>query len=255
MAVTRRNRRRTGSRMKTRGRRTVRRRAGAFGLYRSTRFASLRSVARRLGRVSSIVRSPFPQTKLVRHKYVDTITVPAGFAAGGATVYQFRANSVYDPDFTGTGHQPMFHDEMALQYKRYTVLRSTIVLEAAGTNTQELNFLLWCDDDITTPSLASPNTAMEQHGSKLDRLDRRSFPMKIKAWYDAAKWHKTSRNALVADDTQRTPSGNNPASAAEKFFTLYVAPLSGSVTVSALTMKVTMYFETLWSQPVDHAGS
>ncbi len=97
MAVSRRYRRPRGSRMKTRSRRTVRRRAGAFGLYRSTRFAGLRAVARRLGRTTTIARTPFPQTKFVAHKMVHILTVPQATNPGDAQLVQTLANGIFQP--------------------------------------------------------------------------------------------------------------------------------------------------------------
>jgi len=62
---------------------------------------------------------PFPETKLVKHKYFGIVDVPAAAASGLTTQYVFRAHSTYDPDYTGTGHQPMYRDEMAAIYNRY----------------------------------------------------------------------------------------------------------------------------------------
>jgi len=252
MAVTRRSRRTTRrtTRSRKRGSSTTTRRAGAFGMYRGTSgMSTLRLAARRY----RAALNPFPNTKLVRHKYVDTISIPAGGGAGLASIYQFRANSMYDPDFTGVGHQPLFRDEMATQYKYYTVLKSTIRVSFAGTNGQELNFLLWCDDDSTAPT--NPNDALEQHRGSLDRLDRRYSPKVLTGFFDAAKWNKTTRSALLADDMHKTAQSGNPDSSITKFYQIYVAPLAASVTLTSLVAKVEMSFLTLWREPNDHVGS
>lgn len=221
---------------------------GAFGMYRGTRgMGALRLASRRL--------NPFPNTKLVRHKYCDTITIPAGGAIGAASVYQFVANNIYDPDYTGVGHQPLFHDEMAAQYKYYTVLTSSIKVTFAGTNAQEANFLLWVDDDLFVPT--NPNDAMEQHAStfSLNRLDRRSNTLQLRASLDVARWNKTSRAGLLADDMHKTSRNSSPDAASRKYYQIYVAPLSSSVTLSAIPCKVELFYTVLWREPVDHTGS
>ena len=35
-------------------------------------------------------------------------------------------NSLFDPDFTGTGHQPYYFDQFATIYQRYTVIGSKL---------------------------------------------------------------------------------------------------------------------------------
>ncbi len=62
--------------------------------------------------------------KLVKLRYVDTITLNAGAAA--VVAHTFRATSIFDPDRTGTGHQPLLHDTYALLYGSYRVISSTI---------------------------------------------------------------------------------------------------------------------------------
>ncbi len=42
--------------------------------------------------------------------------------------YTFRGNSVFDPDYTSTGHQPMYRDQLAQLYSRYRVYGSSIHL-------------------------------------------------------------------------------------------------------------------------------
>lgn len=62
----------------------------------------------------------FANSKLVKLRYVDTVTLDAG--AGSYAVNEFRANSLFDPDKSGVGHQPSNFDRLALLYDRYTVL-------------------------------------------------------------------------------------------------------------------------------------
>lgn len=56
------------------------------------------------------------RTKL---RYSETVSVSG--AAGGIGQYYFRLNSLFDPNLTGAGHQPMYFDQFALMYKRYRV--------------------------------------------------------------------------------------------------------------------------------------
>ena len=230
------------------------RRAGAFGLYRSTSFRGLRKVARRYGSTVPRNLNPFPNSKLVRHKYVDTITMPSIAAAGLRAFYTMCANSVYDPDVSGTGHQPMFHDEMIAQYNNYTVLSSKIKVLVPAESTTASDWALWCDDDVSVPG--DCNLAGEQHRVAFaNKLDKRNNPLVLKGWYDAAKWNKTSRAGILSDDTQKVPKNNNPGNKAIKYFQIFTGPVDTSATQAAIKVRVVMTFITLWREPVDHTGS
>jgi len=46
--------------------------------------------------------------------------------AGIVQNYFFTANGIFDPNVTGTGHQPMGFDQMIVMYEQYTVVSSKI---------------------------------------------------------------------------------------------------------------------------------
>lgn len=69
-----------------------------------------------------------PNSKLVSMRYVDQFSIDP--STGLSNNYYFRANSIYDPNYTGTGSQPSGHDEWSAFYKRYTVLGSKIKVTA-----------------------------------------------------------------------------------------------------------------------------
>jgi len=84
-------------------------------------------------RASSVQRSfsAFPRKARATMKYVESFSIDPAAGSLGTTVY--RANSVYDPDYTGAGHQPLGFDQMAGLYAHYRVLRSTIKITLQPT--------------------------------------------------------------------------------------------------------------------------
>jgi hypothetical protein len=66
----------------------------------------------------------FPYRKEGKLRYCDSVTLAGSTSA--TTSYAFSANGIFDPDVTGTGHQPMFFDEMMHLYNHYTVTASRI---------------------------------------------------------------------------------------------------------------------------------
>ena len=69
-------------------------------------------------------------------KYVDVITIDAGVTPPGS--HLFRANSLFDPDLTGTGHQSLMFDEYALLYNQYRVLSSKIKITPMVDDTSNI---------------------------------------------------------------------------------------------------------------------
>jgi len=61
----------------------------------------------------------FPDKFSTKLRYAEVITFTAG--AGAFQANTFRLNSVYDPNLSGVGHQPMYHDQLALIYGKYRV--------------------------------------------------------------------------------------------------------------------------------------
>lgn len=75
----------------------------------------------------------FPNSIITKLKYCDYGTLSS---VAGSIAYQvFRANSIFDPDFTGVGHQPMYRDTYASVYDQYTVIGSKITVNFNQTTT------------------------------------------------------------------------------------------------------------------------
>lgn len=65
----------------------------------------------------------FPKSIITKIRYCDIQTIGSNATP---TIQNYRANSVFDPDQTGIGHQPMHFDTYATIYNRYRVLGSKI---------------------------------------------------------------------------------------------------------------------------------
>lgn len=73
----------------------------------------------------------FPVRMPARLVYEDLLTIAPGATLGS---YVFRGNSLFDPDYTGTGHQPRYYDQLTAVYGRYKVLGSSITVEMINTS-------------------------------------------------------------------------------------------------------------------------
>lgn len=69
---------------------------------------------------------PFPTRKIVQMVYGSNFSLTTGSVDLFGAERSFRLNSIYDPDFTTTGHQPYGHDTYATMYARYLVKRCRV---------------------------------------------------------------------------------------------------------------------------------
>lgn len=100
----------------------------------------------------------FPDTYVTKLKYAETIDIAPGAVIGQ---YSYRGNSLYDPDFSGGGHQPGYFDELSKVYTRYRVLGAKITvsfMNNVGTSPLQA-VIIPCTEvfTVTTISLAMEN--------------------------------------------------------------------------------------------------
>lgn len=75
----------------------------------------------------------FPVRKKCMLRYADYFALTS--TAGAVASYVFTCNGLYDPNVTGTGHQPAGFDQMMLSYEHYCVVRSRIGCTFLNTST------------------------------------------------------------------------------------------------------------------------
>lgn len=80
-----------------------------------------------------IYSTSFPQQTKVCLKYNHDAAFTA--TAGLPNDIKFRLNSIYDPDLSGSGHQPQGHDQWALLYNRYRVDSCSVVIRTQSIST------------------------------------------------------------------------------------------------------------------------
>jgi hypothetical protein len=77
----------------------------------------------------------FGLSRRCRCRYYDVVGISTGVSLAGTYVYS--ANGMYDPDVTGTGHQPMGWDQMMLSFEHYCVLNATMTVTVRHTSTAQ----------------------------------------------------------------------------------------------------------------------
>lgn len=112
--------------------------------------------------VSRSLTSPVPDRFLTTLNYADNILQTTTTAPAS---YMFVLNDIYDPNYTGTGHQPLGRDQWALFYSQYRVLSVDIDITMSNTTSYSVlaGYMLKTDISVTTDM----NTAIEKPYSKI----------------------------------------------------------------------------------------
>jgi len=134
--------------------------------YTKKRSGNPSSLKSQVPKQMAIMGKGFPNRIMTKQVYMDTISLVAG--AGSVNHYQFILNGLYDPDYTGIGHQPMYFDQYMALYNHYTVIGAKIQITAIGSegNTVPTEIVLWQNDDTTITPSGSFATQQEQDKSK-----------------------------------------------------------------------------------------
>lgn len=116
------------------------------------------------GNVHSLAMVVPPET-FVELKYVDQFILNP--TSSSTDNYVFRANSLFDPNYTGAGHQPYGYDQWATFYSSWVVFDATLVYTCTppnlSTTTPQINnTVLFVTKRRTDPTaFADINTAIE----------------------------------------------------------------------------------------------
>ncbi len=103
----------------------------------------------------------FPDRLMTTLRYHNIVAVSSVAGATGKQVYSW--NSIYDPDITNVGHQPLYRDTYAAIYDHYAVVSARARVRITNPNSTSFLTGVVTDDDSTTSS--SIDTLSEQnHG-------------------------------------------------------------------------------------------
>lgn len=199
---------------------------------------------------------PVPVRKKLRLKYVQRITINPG-ASGGAVLHNFRANSLFDPDRTGTGHQPIGFDEWAVFYNRYTVVSSSIKVTAYGSAaTGPLGNIMvgvLLDDDNTSSAVLT--TLLEQSSVRAKPLGPAlgGFGItQLRHTFNAKKFfgRKSALVSAAGFDSLMTASPTEDAT-----FAVFAASVDASDDGDPVDMIVEIIYTAYLSEPATLAAS
>ncbi len=179
------------------------------------------------------------RTTLTYAQYVDF-----NFAVSNTAYnYQFNANSVYDPDRTGTGHQPYGHDQLSLLFNRYRVMRFQYLCEIVPGNDIANSVIEWGTMVRNGVFTVSYPEVFELPFVKTRTMTTNATSKSIRGKVDLTRINER-QIAYVTDDRTSADTGSSPAEII--LFTFFGISNQTNLTRVRVTLKYDVeYFDPL----------
>lgn len=189
-----------------------------------------------------------PKKCLVTHKYTQNFQIQSTLGVLGTT--QFTCNGMFDPDITGSGHQPMYFDQFSALYDHYTVIGSKMKITFANTSTGNASgrFVIMQQDDSTIASSAVDAVSENSLGSwKMLAAGDNNVHTIFKKW--SAK--KTFGGSVLGNDNLQGTVAANPVELS--VYTLGYAV--GTAVTQSIDVVVEIDYIAIWDELKELASS
>lgn len=155
----------------------------------------------------------------------------------------WRMNGLFDPDLSGTGHQPYLYDQLSLLYSRYRVFGCKIEVWAQQDSTSKKPVYIAFMPTTTPNTITSPDVMMETIGSRMIMLSADMSPRYMKKFYRPSTTFNVSKLEYNTDKnysglTGNAGSGSDPTSVASIEMMAYT--LDSGLTIN-FTTRLTYY--------------
>lgn len=199
-----------------------------------------------MGPIDRIVRfSPsgvfgFPDKLIVRLRYHEGNSIVS--TTGGLSTYKFRLNSLWDPNYTGTGHQPMYRDTYASIYNHYSVVANTVQVRFVNNSNAPFWVGAVIEDDSAAQAGVDP--IIEQNHSRshlVTAAGGNSASSAVTINWDCKKILGINP---YTTESYKTPQGEDPGE--QSYLIVYAA--TADSTTNTMLFDVTMNFTVLMSE-------
>lgn len=180
----------------------------------------------------------------LRYNTVGTTLNPGG--GGSISVHVFSANGMYDPDITGSGHQPRGFDQYMALYDHYTVVGSKITLQVCPRSGSTYPTIVGVTLKDAATVLANGNEYMEGRGSvyRLLGAGESAQSVVLTNTFSLRKFQSV-KDPLDSDGSRGTPSGNPTE---QSYFHCWAEPVQGQDSYP-LDVVVTIDFIAWLTEP------
>ncbi len=201
----------------------------------------------------AIARFPFGKRKMASLRYNTFITVNP-LAGGAVNEHFFTANGLFDPDISGTGHQPLGFDQLMAIYDHFVVIGARISCWVTSIDTTYPQLVSLSVNDDTTGFTSITNVI--ENGTCKWRLfnpitaGAASAPKLMTYNVNPNKF--LSRSKPMADPQLKGSVSGNPQE--QCYFVIACQPTT-SVDSAGIQVAVTIDYKAIFFEPVDLSQS
>lgn len=192
----------------------------------------------------------FGTTKKTEHRYVEPRIVLTQGVANRPEIYLFRANGMFDPNFTGTGHQPSGFDTMTPLYDHYTVIGSKlrVSFSRTGTSTDPIICGVMLSD-TNSPTVTDGMQGFIESGrgckwAQLTAYDARGI---LTLTINCVPHKFLGRSHPLSDPQLKGNAASDPSE--EVFFVVWIMAQDGTTTASTIQASVQIDYGAVWTEP------
>lgn len=169
--------------------------------------------------------------------YYDTVTITSN--AGAVAVHVFGSNCLFDPDITGTGHQPAGFDQYMALYQRYTVLKTRA--KVTFFNESGVSFLVGMVATDEATALTDERQYIERGDNNWTSLGVDGTPRTLTMEIDHQKMNARS---IWTDTVYSGEAGSNPTD--RDFLHIFAQGASGNN--QSVRVRVELQFDTAFRE-------
>lgn len=203
-------------------------------------------------RMAVVRKSPMPLKFCTKLRYSENFDIDPG-AAGICGVQVFNAGGLFDPNVTGTGHQPRGFDQLIAMYDHFVVIGSKIDFKYAQRNASDYSQVVGVSLRDGSSAEADPNDYQELGTvrSALVGTDTNSSGRHhLSLTYSPKKF--LGRSKPLSDPNLKGTVSADPAESA--YFHCWCAPVQ-SANASALDCTAFIDYIVVFIEPKDVAQS
>lgn len=192
---------------------------------------------------------PFAQRYITKMKYAEAISI----SSGGPQVYRWNLNSVFDPNRSGTGHQPYGHDTLASVYNRYRVISCSYVISGVDTAGRYISICaIPGNEEVTIATLTNSEIRENPRCKYITQAPNANLKMLTGKVYLPSLTGRT-KSQYMSDDRYQANVGSSPAEL--MILNVFSQDLADGLNVINTSLNVTLEYTVEWFDPKQLAQS